>query len=102
MSTAIDEATVRRIARLARLALTDDEVRRFTDQLGAILDYMQQLRDVDTTGVEPLHHPIPLSNVTRDDEPGEPLGVERALANAPERHGDFFRVPAVLEGDAGA
>ena len=67
------------------------------DELGAILDYVDQLQKIDTQGVEPLAHPLPIHNVFRDDEPGPSLGVDEALANAPDRQGDFYGVPAVLE-----
>src|SRR5262245_8591605 len=97
MDQLIDEARVRRVAQLARLKLSDAEVHQFTGQLETILEYVRQLESVDTTNVEPLTHPLPLSNVVRDDIPHQPLDVEAALANAPQRHGDFFRVPAVLD-----
>jgi aspartyl-tRNA(Asn)/glutamyl-tRNA(Gln) amidotransferase subunit C len=97
MSDAIDEAQVRRIARLARLNLNPDEVQLFSGQLARILAYIRQLQQVDTTGVEPLAHPLPIMNVLRDDEPHEPYTTEQALANSPQRAGDFFKVPAVLE-----
>lgn len=102
MSHLIDEARVRHIAKLARLKLSEDEVRVFAAQLGRILAYVQQLEQVDVTGVEPLAHPLPLTNVLRDDEPHAPLAVEAALANAPQREGSFFRVPTVLDPGAGA
>jgi aspartyl-tRNA(Asn)/glutamyl-tRNA(Gln) amidotransferase subunit C len=102
MSQSIDEAQVRHIARLARLNLCDDEVRLFAGQLGDILDYVRQLEAVDTTGVEPLAHPLPLVNVLRADEPQPCFETARALANAPQREGPFFKVPAVLDPGAGA
>ena len=102
MSHLIDEGRVRHIAKLARLDLSDDEVRLFAAQLGRILAYVQQLEQVDVTGVEPLAHPLPLTNVLRDDEPHTPLPVEAALGNAPQREGSFFRVPTVLDPGAGA
>jgi aspartyl-tRNA(Asn)/glutamyl-tRNA(Gln) amidotransferase subunit C len=88
---------VRWVAHLARLELSDADVARMTPQLGAILDYVDQLKQVDTEGVEPLAHPLKVHNVFRADEPGPSLPVDAALANAPSRHGDFFSVPAVLE-----
>lgn len=88
---------VRRVAQLARLELTPEELEAMTRQLGAIMDYIQQLQQVNTEGVEPLAHPLPVQNVLREDEPGLSLPVEAALANAPQRQGDFFSVPAVLE-----
>ena len=88
---------VRWVAHLARLELGDDDVARLTPQLGAILDYVDQLKQVNTDGVEPLAHPLKVHNVFRADEPAPSLPVDAALANAPARLGDFFAVPAVLD-----
>jgi aspartyl-tRNA(Asn)/glutamyl-tRNA(Gln) amidotransferase subunit C len=88
---------VRWIAHLARLELSGDELTSLTHQLGSIVDYVAQLQQIDTTGVEPLAHPLPLNNVFRADEPAPSLPVDAALANAPNRRGDFYGVPAVLE-----
>ncbi|TWT44118.1 Glutamyl-tRNA(Gln) amidotransferase subunit C [Phycisphaerae bacterium RAS1] len=96
------EAEVRRVARLSRLNLSESEVREFAPQLGRILDYVRQVEQIDTTGVAPLAHPVPLRDVVRDDVPHEPLSPDQALANAPEREGEFFKVPAVLDPGAGA
>lgn len=92
----IDPAQVRHVAKLARLELTDDEVRLFARQLGDVLDYVRQLEAVDTTGVEPLAQPLTITDVVRVDEPAPSLGADAALANAPERHERGFKVPAVL------
>jgi len=102
MPVVIDAAQVRHIAKLSRLKLTPAEVQLFAGQLAAILDYVRQLESVDTQGVAPLAHPLPLTNVVREDEPGMPLDGEQALANAPQREGRFFKVPAVLDPSAGA
>jgi aspartyl-tRNA(Asn)/glutamyl-tRNA(Gln) amidotransferase subunit C len=88
---------VRWVAHLARLELSDAERETMTRQLGAILDYVNQLQQVNTDGVEPLAHPLPVQNVFRADEPSPSLSVEAALANAPDRRGDFYGVPAVLD-----
>jgi aspartyl-tRNA(Asn)/glutamyl-tRNA(Gln) amidotransferase subunit C len=95
MSLAADQ--VRWVAHLARLELSEHELAAMTRELAAILEYIDQLQKIDTTGVEPLAHPLPIHNVFRDDEPGLSLSVDEALANAPDRHGDFYGVPAVLE-----
>jgi aspartyl-tRNA(Asn)/glutamyl-tRNA(Gln) amidotransferase subunit C len=79
------------------LELTEAELQTLTPQLSAIVDYVDQLRQVNTEGVEPLAHPLPVQNVFRADEPAPSLAVEEALANAPARQGDFYRVPAVLD-----
>lgn len=97
MSNAIDAEQVRRIATLARLKLTDDEIAEFAGQLGRVLDYITLLEAVDTTGVEPLVHPLQLLNVMRDDVPVVFDGADTALANAPQREGRFFKAPAVLD-----
>jgi len=88
---------VRWVAHLARLELSEAELATMTRQLGAVLDYVAQLRNVPTEGVEPLAHPLPISNVFRDDEPRPSLDVGAALANAPDRRGNYYGVPAVLD-----
>ena len=90
-------AQVAHVAKLARLELSDADRERLARQLSAILDYVEQLKQVPTDGVEPLAHPLPLSNVFRPDDPAPSLPVAAALANAPDRQGDFFGVPAVLD-----
>jgi len=95
MSLTADQ--VRWVAHLARLELSDPELATMTRQLSSILDYVDLLQQVNTDGVEPLAHPLPIHNVFRDDEPQPSLPVADALANAPDRHGDFYGIPAVLE-----
>jgi aspartyl-tRNA(Asn)/glutamyl-tRNA(Gln) amidotransferase subunit C len=92
---------VRWIAHLARLALTDAELETMTRQLDAIVGYFDQIGQVNTDGVEPLAHALPVANVFRDDAPGASLPAEEALANAPDPRRDargqsFYGVPAVL------
>ncbi len=82
------------VAKLARLELTEDELERFAGQLNAILEAVGKVSELDLAGVEPTLHPLELSNVWAEDEPHPPLPVEEAFANAPEREGDAFRVPA--------
>jgi aspartyl-tRNA(Asn)/glutamyl-tRNA(Gln) amidotransferase subunit C len=89
----IDREQVLHVARLARLALTDDEVDRFGAQLNAILQAVTKVSELDLDDVEPTSHPLDLVNVWAEDEPRPCLSVEEALANAPEREGDFFKVP---------
>jgi aspartyl-tRNA(Asn)/glutamyl-tRNA(Gln) amidotransferase subunit C len=93
----MDIDQVRKVARLARLDLSDADLAVFTKQLTAILGYMDQLKGLNTEGVEPLAHPLPVQNVFRPDELSPSLPVDEALANAPARSGDFFAVPAVLD-----
>jgi aspartyl-tRNA(Asn)/glutamyl-tRNA(Gln) amidotransferase subunit C len=95
MSLTADE--VRWVAHLARLELSAAELETMTRQLSAILDYVDQLQQVNTDGVEPLAHPLPIHNVFRDDVPAPSLPVDAALANAPDRRDDFYAVPAVLD-----
>jgi aspartyl-tRNA(Asn)/glutamyl-tRNA(Gln) amidotransferase subunit C len=95
----IDRAEVVRIADLARLELAPGEVDRMTSELEAILAYVDSLRELDTEGVEPTSHALPLATPLRDDRPEPALDPERALANAPERDGFAFVVPKVLDED---
>ena len=88
---------VKRIARLARVGLSDDEVAHFQVQLSAILDYFQRLREVDTETLPPTARTLAMHNVMRDDEPRPSFGKEEVLANAPQREDDLFRVRAILE-----
>ena len=97
MSEPLTLDQVRAIARLARLDLSEEEVARLAPQLGAIVGYVALLRQVDTAGVEPLAHALPVQNVFREDECAESLPRERALANAPKQRDGCFAVPAVLE-----
>lgn len=94
MSLSLEE--VRKVARLARLELSEPDLARMRQQLSAILDYVEQLNQLDTAAVEPLAHPLPVRNVFRPDEPAPSLPVDEALRNAPARKGDYFAVPAVF------
>jgi aspartyl-tRNA(Asn)/glutamyl-tRNA(Gln) amidotransferase subunit C len=91
---AISRDDVLHVARLARLALREDEIERLQVQLNAILDAVGKVSELDLSDVPPTSHPLALVNVLAADEPAPCLPVEEALANAPEREGDFFRVPA--------
>jgi aspartyl-tRNA(Asn)/glutamyl-tRNA(Gln) amidotransferase subunit C len=90
---------VRHVAKLARLAMSDDELRKITAQLEPILEYVAKLNEVDVTGVEPMAHALPLHNVLRDDVIEPSLPLEQVLQNAPESDGPFFKVPKVIGGD---
>jgi aspartyl-tRNA(Asn)/glutamyl-tRNA(Gln) amidotransferase subunit C len=102
MTQRIDVDQVRHIAHLARLALTDEECRRYASQLEAILDYVEQLMQVDVEGIEPTAHPLPINNVYAADEPRATLSRESALANAPAQQDGFFLVPRVPGQEGGA
>jgi aspartyl-tRNA(Asn)/glutamyl-tRNA(Gln) amidotransferase subunit C len=91
---AISREEVLHVAGLARLELTDEEVDRFREQLNAILEAVGKVDELDLSDVEPTAHPLDLVNAWADDEPRGSLSVEEALANAPDRDGDLFRVPA--------
>ena len=90
---AISRDDVLHVARLARLALRDDEVERLQSELSAILEAVGKVSELDLTDVPPTSHPLDLVYVWDDDEPRASLGLEDALVNAPEREGDGFRVP---------
>ena len=95
--SSIDQQTVRHVAHLARLNLTDEEIERMTVELSAILDYVRQLSELNTENVPPTAHAVAVSNVFRDDEVRPGLDTHEALRNAPQIHGDFFQVPKVLD-----
>jgi aspartyl-tRNA(Asn)/glutamyl-tRNA(Gln) amidotransferase subunit C len=90
---AISQDEVLHVARLARLALSDEEVERLGAQLNAILEAVGKVSELDLADVEPTAHPLELVNVWADDEPRDSLPVEDALANAPDHEAGFFRVP---------
>jgi len=94
---AIDKETVKHVAMLSRLALSDAELDRLTEQVSAILDYIGKLNGLDTTTVEPMSHALALKNVFRPDQPGSCLPQGKALENAPDRGAGFFRVPRIIE-----
>lgn len=93
----ITKEEVEHVARLARLELTEEEKERMRAQLDSILQYMEKLNELDTAGVEPTSHAIPMVNVMREDELRPCLPQEEALANAPDRQDLFFRVPRIIE-----
>jgi len=97
MSLSLDD--VKKVAKLARLELSDADLATMAGQLNSILGYVDQLASVNTDGVEPLAHPLPLSNVFREDVPVPSLPVNASLQNAPNRLADFFGVPAVFDTD---
>jgi len=90
---AISKDEVLHVARLARLALTDEEIERLTEELGAILDAVGVVAELDLADVPPTSHPLDLVNVWDEDEPRPSLSLEDVFANAPDRDGDHFRVP---------
>ena len=93
----MDIAEVRKVAALARLALSEEELQTSGEQLTTILDYVRLLDEVDLTGVDPMTHPVPAENVFRTDDRLPSLPREAALCNAPKSDGLFFLVPKILE-----
>jgi len=89
----IDRDEVLHVARLARLELSDDEVARFQEQLSAILQAVSKVSELDLSDVPPTAHPLELENAWAEDEPRPCLPLDDVFANAPDRDGDYFRVP---------
>ncbi len=96
---AIDRGAVEHVARLARLALTDDERARFADQLARILEYCARLDQMPIEGVPATSHVIPMTNVLRPDTVTPSLDHDEVLAQAPAHEQGFFKVPPVFEGE---
>ena len=93
----IDRKDVEHVARLTRLALTEAELERMREQLNSILAHLDTLRLVDTTGVEPTSHAVDVVNVMREDEVEPCFPQDAMLGNAPDRSGELFRVPRIIE-----
>lgn len=89
--------SVEHIAKLARLSVSEEEKELFGPQLNGILSYMEKLNELDTKDVEPTSHVLSLSNVMRDDMPGNSIPKEDALMNAPDHTDKFYRVPKIIE-----
>ncbi len=94
---AISIKDVEHIAKLAKLTFNAEELERFTRELNKIIEYVEKLNELDTSNVEPLSHTTAISNVMREDEVKPSLPVEEVLANAPQREGNFFKVPKVVK-----
>ena len=93
----ITEEQVRYVAHLSRLALTDNEVERFSGQLGEILGYVEKLNELDTSDVDPLLHALDTKNVFREDSAGESLSRKDIMKNAPESSEGCYKVPRIIE-----
>jgi aspartyl-tRNA(Asn)/glutamyl-tRNA(Gln) amidotransferase subunit C len=89
----ISKDEVLRVARLARLELADDEVAKFQEQLSAILDAVSKVSELDLVDVPPTAHPLEIANAWAEDEPRPCLPLDEVFANAPDRDGDYFKVP---------
>jgi len=94
---ALTREDVEEIAHLARLALSDDEIERMREELSAILGHMDALAEVDTSGVAPMTHAVPMDLRLRSDETAPSLAAEVALADAPERRDAYFQVPHIIK-----
>lgn len=88
---------VENVAKLARLALTDEEKHKLAEQMGNILEYFNQLSEVNTENVEPMAHPVPSINIMREDQVSFPYKREAILKNAPEEEDGYFKVPRITE-----
>ena len=86
---------VKHVAKLARLELTDEEINKYSKQLDSIIKYVEQMNEVDTTGIEPMPHAIPVYNVMREDVVKYEQTKEELMANAPYEEDGFFRVPKI-------
>ena len=91
------EIDVKYVAQLARIALTSEEEKKLGAQLGGILGYIEKLKEIDATGIEPTAHAVPLVNVTRADEVRPSLSQAEALQNAPRQASGLFIVPKIVE-----
>lgn len=93
----ISQKDVEHVARLARLTLEPEELEAMTCQMDAILGYVDKLNELDTEGIEPTAHAVPMANAFREDVNKPSIGIERALQNAPQSGDDCFIVPKVIE-----
>lgn len=93
----ISAEDVDHIADLAQLTIDEETRQRLVVQLNDILSYIDKLNELDTTGIEPMMHAVPMTNVYRDDVVGESLSREKALMNAPKSDGEYFLVPRILD-----
>ena len=93
----ISRAEVEHVSRLARLALKDEELDALTDDMDAILGYVEQLNELDTDNITPTAHAVPMDNAFREDQVKASFPIEKVLANAPDATKDAFRVKRVIE-----
>jgi aspartyl-tRNA(Asn)/glutamyl-tRNA(Gln) amidotransferase subunit C len=94
---AIDKDTVKHAVHLARIRLNNDELDLLSHQLQDIVNFIDELKQLDITGVKPTSHILPVKNVFREDKPAQSLKVKEALSNAPDQKEDFFVVPKIIE-----
>ena len=96
----VSREDVLQVAHLARLALSDDEITRLQRELNRIMEHFAELQQLDTENVEPTSHPMPMTNVFREDQVQPSLSVDEVLRNAPDRCDEFFRVPRIVDTEA--
>ncbi len=94
---AISRETIEYVANLSRIQLSEEELKKISGQLAAILDFIDKLKNADIGNVSPTSHILPLNNILREDSPKESLPAVQALANAPQKKNDFYAVPKVIE-----
>lgn len=94
---AITKETIQQVAHLARIELKADELEIISGQIRDVVDFIDQLKKADISDIKPTSHVLPVNNVLRNDNPGESLPVDTVLMNAPDREGNFFGVPKVIE-----
>lgn len=94
---AVEKKEVEKIAELARLKFSNEELESFTHQMNDILSYMDKLNELDTKNIQPLSHPVEQINVFREDVIKESISTEDALKNAPDKDEKFFKVPKVIQ-----
>lgn len=93
----IEKTEIIKIANLAKLKFSDEELEKFTSQFNEILDYMAKLNEINTDNVQPLSHPLEVTNVMREDELKNSVETKDALLNAPEKDEQYFLVPKVIK-----
>ena len=93
----VSREDVRYIAKLARLRFSEEDEERLVTQLSAVLDYIEKLNELDTSGVSPMSHVLDLHNVARNDVVNQRIARDEALKNAPDADGSYFRVPKVID-----
>jgi len=93
----ISKEEVKHVAHLARLAITEEEAEKFTQQLDAIISFAEQLNEIDTTNIVPTSHVLEMKNVMREDQAAKGLPVEEVVKNAPDHKDGYIRVPSILE-----
>ncbi|NJD78710.1 MAG: Asp-tRNA(Asn)/Glu-tRNA(Gln) amidotransferase subunit GatC [Candidatus Methanoperedens sp.] len=92
----ISRKDLEHIGWLARIELSEDDKDKYTPKLNSVLDYFGELDKVDTEGVQPTYHVLPMSNVFREDSPAKSLSQEEALSNAPKKQDGFFKAPRMM------